>query len=259
MYFFIVPPISFIVFDLDKSSEKKGLVIIQIIVTIMVIFSGVGKPHQLIALNASYISIMRFITIVMTFLVEVFVFYFYASSLSRTHRELKFMAHTDVLTNISNRRVLFEQGESLYRISAKYNRPFTLMIIDIDYFKKINDTYGHPAGDKILKEMTECIQKTIRIEDLLCRYGGEEFAILFKNIEVSHNSRILSILKEIESHTFYVDENTPVKITISAGAASCTASYKSFDDMVIRVDQLLYQAKESGRNCVILDSGQRLD
>ncbi len=258
MYFFIVPPISFIVFDVNKPAEKRSLIGVNVAVTAMIILTGIVEPMNLIELSPVYASTLRLMSITMTFLVEVMVFFLYASSLAKTHKELRFLANTDVLTNVANRRVLFDQGAYLYDLCCKYDSPFTLMIIDIDYFKSINDNFGHPAGDKVLQEMTQLISENIRIEDLLCRYGGEEFAILFKNVDENQKTYIRTIKDKITEHWFDGGNKQKVKITFSAGVVSCRGAYAGFDDMVLRADQLLYEAKEAGRDRIILDSGDVL-
>lgn len=158
------------------------------------------------------------------------------------------LANTDALTNSFNRRRLFEIGEELFNIYKKHNHGFSLMILDIDHFKRINDTYGHPVGDEVLREVSNLIEKSIRREDLLCRYGGEEFAILFKNLEGSKRETIEAIKDRIGKHSFVISDDIVIELTISAGVVSSSDEITDFDDLVKKADALLYMAKQSGRN-----------
>ncbi|MBI9010899.1 MAG: diguanylate cyclase [Clostridiales bacterium] len=255
MYFFVVPPLGFIVFDLEIKREKASLIWISIIVSGLIVFTGVVDPIEKLTLESHFIQILRVMTITMTFFVQLLVFYFYAFTLSKTTKELRLLANTDALTNVSNRRVLFDQGALLYDIYHKYNKTFTLMILDLDHFKVINDKYGHPIGDKVLKELTELISKSIRKQDLLCRYGGEEFAILLKDLKNNQKLIINTIRDKIANHRFYVNEKEYIQITFSAGVITCKENYSDFIDLVVNTDKLLYKAKATGRNRIIFDSG----
>jgi diguanylate cyclase (GGDEF)-like protein len=258
MYFFIIPPMAFIIFDLENKSERKSLIWINALVSLLIILASMTQSYELITLKSSYTSLIRFLTVVSTFLVEVVVFYFYAHRLSKTHKELRILANTDVLTNIANRRALFEKGEQIFKICHKYEKKFTLMILDIDFFKRVNDQFGHPVGDEVLKELTLLISKNIRKEDLLCRYGGEEFAVIFRNVHGDQESIIHTIREKIEKHHFSVSENQTIAITFSAGVVTCCKNIQNFSGMVNKADKLLYEAKTSGRNRIVFDNGNAI-
>lgn len=253
-YYFIVPPISFFILDLGSSDEKKVLIYSNLFVAVISLASTLLTPLQWLPLQPVYVTLFRTLTISSTLLMEVLVFYMYARDLNQTHNELKLLANTDALTNISNRRVLFEQGEMLYHIHSKYKKPFALVLIDIDHFKIINDQYGHPAGDAVLQEMTALISQNIRKEDLLCRYGGEEFAILLRNVDENYIAIIKAVKETIERHRFYVDKDTAVSITVSGGVVLCKYNCQSFESLVQKADKLLYEAKESGRNKIVFET-----
>lgn len=250
-YFFIVPPGSFFIFDFEIKKERNYLIVLNALITILLVASEMIAPMECIYLEDHYIHFLSILTVISTICIEILVFYFYASNLSRTHKELKLLANTDALTNISNRRVLFEQGEALFHICHKYNKSFALMILDIDYFKKINDQYGHPAGDEVLKELTQLISNHIRKEDLFCRYGGEEFAVLLKNVHGEYQNIIETLKHLIEEHAFQVNEDTFVELTVSIGVVACKERFRSFDELVNKADAMLYQAKETGRNKIV--------
>lgn len=248
LFFFIVPPISFFVLDFSNDVEKRILMFISVLICIVVIGFAVIQPLELIPLEKHYSDHLRFMSVISTMISEILVFYFYVNSLHKTNKELMLLANTDSLTNVSNRRRLFETGEELFNLYKKHQQGFSLMIFDIDHFKKINDTYGHPVGDEVLKEITHLIEHSIRKEDLLCRYGGEEFAILFKNIEGSKKEIIESIKDRISHHSFVISDEIVIELTISAGVVTSNDEVKDFDDLVKKADGLLYLAKQSGRN-----------
>lgn len=253
-YYFIVPPISFFILDMGNTNERKLLIYSNSFVAVLCLISTMVSPLELLSLQPVTITIFSTLTILSTIFVEWLVFYMYARDLQNTHKELKVLANTDSLTNISNRRVLFDQGEMLFRIHSKYRKPFALMLIDIDHFKIINDRYGHPAGDKVLQEMTDLISRNIRKEDLLCRYGGEEFAILLRNVDENYISIIKEVKEKIEHNDFNIDSDTHIHVTISAGVVSCKYNCQSFEELVQKADKLLYAAKESGRNKIVFEA-----
>lgn len=253
LYFFIVPPSSFFIFDIENSVEKKILIGINVLAAGLALVFGLLKPLELISLTSEQVVVFRAMSIISTVFTEILVFYFYASSLAKTHRELKVLANTNALTRIANRRVLFEQGELMMGIFTKYQKPFTLMILDIDHFKQINDQYGHPAGDKVLIELTKVISENIRKEDLVSRYGGEEFAVIFRNMDSESRHIITNIKDKLDAFQFSVNDTVKISLTISAGVATCHGRERKFEDIVKRADDLLYKAKQTGRNKIVFD------
>ena len=131
------------------------------------------------------------------------------------------------------------------------------MIMDIDYFKQINDTHGHLVGDQVLIELTQCVYEMIRQTDIFGRYGGEEF-ILFMPHTALDDAVMLSerIRQAIADHKFQSDSNAPkINITISLGVASATPRTKTVEDLILNADLALYRAKELGRNRVAVYDG----
>lgn len=248
LFFFIIPPIAFFVLEFGDRIEKKLLLFICIFICLVVMVYAIIEPMEIIKLDEKYIIVLRFMSVISTVIPEILVFYFYVHNLYITNRELLLLANTDALTNVSNRRKLFENGEELFSLYKKHQKAFSLMILDIDHFKKVNDTYGHPAGDEVLRGLSQLIERSIRREDLLCRYGGEEFAILFKNLDGSKKDIFEAVKDRISNHVFLLEENISIELTISAGVVTSSDDIKDFDDLVKAADRLLYMAKQSGRN-----------
>jgi diguanylate cyclase (GGDEF)-like protein len=161
-------------------------------------------------------------------------------------RRAEKMAETDPLTNIYNRRKFSRFLDQEIQRVERYDRPLSIALLDIDHFKRVNDTYGHDTGDYVLRRITELIKENIRITDILARYGGEEFVVILPETDVKGTNRqIERMRKTIEKTSFDGVGN----LTISAGITSYTGG-DSCKSMVTRADKALYLAKEDGRNRV---------
>lgn len=176
--------------------------------------------------------------------------HFILKDLKEKNTVLNEIATKDYLTNMYNHKSFYKYLKDIIKSSETKNTPFSLTILDIDNFKKVNDIYGHLVGDSILKEISSIIHNNIRKTDIAARYGGEEFAIIFPNASVETATNICErIRKSIADHTFCVQEHK-VKITISGGLGSAIISPASSSQInfVGFVDQLLYEAKHLGKN-----------
>ncbi len=173
--------------------------------------------------------------------------------LMRTNDILSAIALSDPLTELNNRRALDWELPRQIQNARSRSEPLSLVMLDVDYFKNINDTYGHPVGDRALQLISSRLRHNLRFRDTLFRYGGEEFVIILSNTDQQEASLVASRLcRLISEQPFTIDENLDLYLTISAG----TASLKSTDDsrgasLLQRADQNLLQAKSSGRNRVV--------
>ena len=134
----------------------------------------------------------------------------------------------------------------LFRSVERYDRSLSIVLLDIDHFKRVNDTYGHDTGDFVLKEITELIRENARISDILARYGGEEFVIILPETDVEGASKQIERMREIIEKTSFDGAGN---LTISAGITSYREG-DSCKSMITRADKALYLAKEEGRNRV---------
>lgn len=157
----------------------------------------------------------------------------------------------DQLTGINNRGALNAQGVEVFNKSRLLGSPLSIIIFDIDFFKKINDTHGHPAGDFVLRDLSHVVRDNlIRGNDYFARYGGEEFCLLLLGSPTKQVEEIAErIRKTIQEHQF-VFEGTHIPVTISLGISSILESDKSWTDIFVRADKALYEAKNGGRNRV---------
>lgn len=166
----------------------------------------------------------------------------------KLEKKLMFEASTDFLTGILNRRAFFEICTKEMNVAKRYNHHLSFIIIDIDYFKEINDTYGHLDGDIILKGLVNIVQNTIRTTDVFGRVGGEEFAVLMPETEIKNAKKLAERIRiNIEQNENLLDEHN-VKITVSIGLSLMRAEDIIIENVFSRADIALYKAKENGRN-----------
>ena len=170
----------------------------------------------------------------------------------RTNDVLSTMALADPLTELSNRRAMEWELPRQIQNARTYSTPLSLLMLDVDYFKSVNDTYGHQVGDRVLQLLATRLQHNLRVQDTLFRYGGEEFVIILSQTNPQEAQLVAKRLRRLVSdQPFHIDGTLALEITISVGLASLVA----IDDMkgeslLRRADHNLLQAKSSGRNQV---------
>jgi diguanylate cyclase (GGDEF)-like protein/PAS domain S-box-containing protein len=173
------------------------------------------------------------------------------TELFKLKEEFKKLANTDPLTNLYNRRFFTEQAGKEYQRAQRYSTSMTLISIDIDHFKSINDQFGHPAGDQVLIEVAKALQENLRQTDILARIGGEEFSILLPETSEMSAMAFAERIREEQSKLKIIgDWQGEITLSVSIGVSSFRPSDKAFDDLFSRADKALYQAKNSGRNKV---------
>lgn len=166
--------------------------------------------------------------------------------------ELIRQAHTDYLTGISGRGYFMEQAELEFASARRYQNPLTLLMLDVDLFKNINDTYGHKAGDVTLQRLAKVCRETLREMDIIGRLGGEEFAILLPHTECEQACEAAERLRQVLAGTrVYLDDNE-LCFTVSIGLAGLDGHHGNIDALIHSADQALYQAKRAGRNQVCI-------
>ena len=163
------------------------------------------------------------------------------------------MAHTDALTTLHNRRYFETLAEQQLSYSRNEHSPVFLMLLDIDHFKKINDNYGHDIGDEVLKYVANISKRNIRPEDILARFGGEEFIILLPNVDATQAEQIADrICADMRKNPFELDEETVVSVTSSIGYARFLPHCHSLRSLIKCADMALYVAKQQGRDRVVM-------
>ena len=161
------------------------------------------------------------------------------------------LATTDGLTDLYNHRYFQEQMRMQIEHSKRYGTPFSLIIIDIDFFKKFNDTFGHQAGDAVLRQVAQILKSSVRTADIVCRYGGEEMSIILpntpKNISVTTAEKIC---KRVASKKFKLNSQQESNVTISLGVSTYPDDGSTAPEIIEAADKRLYQSKSNGRNQV---------
>ncbi|MDP1759851.1 MAG: sensor domain-containing diguanylate cyclase, partial [Thermodesulfovibrionales bacterium] len=171
---------------------------------------------------------------------------------AKLHAEIEKLATTDGLTGLFNHRVFQEKlSEELKKLS-RYSEPSSLLLADIDFFKKINDTYGHPAGDLVLKEVSKIIREAIRDIDIPARYGGEEFAAILPRTDSKGAMNIAERLRRAVMSASFSSDTSSLKVTLSIGIATTPSDAKTKEELIEKADEALYFAKHNGRNRSVL-------
>jgi two-component system, cell cycle response regulator len=163
-------------------------------------------------------------------------------------------ASRDGLTRIYNKRYFLDQLNAELRYSRRHDVPLSLLMLDLDHFKLINDNYGHPAGDQVLIALANVVSSIVRAEDIFARYGGEEFVVLSRNTDLDAALVIAERIREnVASQAFQFGDDR-VTITVSIGIASlASVEAQLADELIAAADRALYQAKHEGRNRVVVD------
>lgn len=169
----------------------------------------------------------------------------------KNEEELLRLASTDPLTGVLNRREFRAIAEKEVMRSKRYGRPLSLLIMDIDHFKVINDSYGHAAGDKALQHLTKLCSSSLRTMDVICRWGGEEFVIMLPETGMKGAVVIAERLRSSIEETDFINNNNKIDFTVSVGVSAFKQGDDDIDGVLSRADSSLYMAKENGRNKVV--------
>jgi diguanylate cyclase (GGDEF)-like protein len=183
------------------------------------------------------------------------IFYWLVGKIGRRieydERELQNLAIRDGLTGLYNHRTFYSLLEDELQRSQRHTRPISLLMLDIDHFKRVNDTYGHQAGDLILHGLGDLLMQQARAADRVCRYGGEEIILILSETDTEIAINIAErIRKTVEAHVFVIPDEKSVSITVSVGVAVYPEDANTKEALVAAVDAAMYQAKETGRNRV---------
>ncbi len=175
-------------------------------------------------------------------------------------RVLEKLSIVDSLTGLYNKKYLFELLRREFQRSERHGMSISCLMMDIDYFKKVNDNHGHQIGDRVLKEIGAVLTEVVRGYDFAARYGGDEFTVILPQQKTNNGTKSVAerIRAAVESHAFMDSQRTTkggIKITLSVGAATFPGKgINGYEDLINQADQALYDAKKKGRNCVVVAS-----
>ena len=168
--------------------------------------------------------------------------------LEKLREEVHALAMTDELTRVFNRRHFMKVIDQELGRAKRYQHALSLIIFDIDNFKKVNDTYGHLCGDAVLRELPQACHTILRRCDVLARFGGEEFILLLPETEQVNALQVANKLCQLIAGQVIEYKDRQIQVTISAGVATCDPTTDTLDELLSRADQALYQAKRRGKN-----------
>jgi diguanylate cyclase (GGDEF)-like protein len=174
------------------------------------------------------------------------------NGMNTLNKQLQQISRVDGLTGLYNRRFWEEQFDLEYKRGKRSDNPSSLIMLDIDHFKQVNDTYGHPAGDEVIRSLADVIKKATRETDLNARYGGEEFVILLTETPEKNVHFVAERIRKLVEESIVEYEGLTIKYTVSLGMAGFRADYKDSTAWLDYADKALYKAKESGRNKVVV-------
>jgi diguanylate cyclase (GGDEF)-like protein len=169
-------------------------------------------------------------------------------------RQLGELATTDPLTGLSNRRAFERAIETEYNRFQRHNTLFSVASMDIDFFKKINDTHGHTAGDMVLVKFAQLLKSQLRAYDFSARVGGEEFSLIFPNTELNDAITVCDKLSDAIREIKLFNDTGTIRCTASFGVTTVNSNFSNIDDMLNFADKLLYDAKDQGRNRIVADT-----
>jgi diguanylate cyclase (GGDEF)-like protein len=178
--------------------------------------------------------------------------YFKDRQLKEKRQQIEYMARYDQLTGLYNRGELEERLEEAFERSHRYDRSLSMLMIDLDHFKKINDEYGHAAGDNVLETFGEQLSQRVRTPDIAGRFGGEEFCVVLPETTKADAVEVAErIKKQLAEESFESEEGEQFRVTCSIGVAERNQKMNSAEDLIRHSDEALYQAKSGGRNLVV--------
>lgn len=180
-----------------------------------------------------------------------------AAELAMTNRRLQHAALSDPLTELGNRRAGLTALSQAWGASMRYGHPLSVISIDVDHFKSINDVFGHAAGDLVLQDLAQCLRAAARQEDTVCRWGGEEFMVICPNLALREGAQMGERLRKLVGALEIVTQSKSIRITVSLGLATWRNGIADQEQLLAEADRALYAAKSAGRNrLALLSQGQ---
>lgn len=172
------------------------------------------------------------------------------ADLLKTNQKLKELASTDVLTGLLNRRAFMEAAHDKFELAKRYQRPLSFLMIDIDHFKRVNDTYGHKAGDLVLAKFSKIMTNCLRATDVVGRIGGEEFAVILPETGLNQTAELTGrLLEMVRTAEIEIEDRIKIFLTTSIGVATVPPLSIDVEEVMKEADKALYKAKSEGRNC----------
>ena len=239
------------------SLEIRTVKVVFLVVVCLLLDYWLHKIVPVVAIDPIYLNLMRLFNLSVFLIVTSIVSYFFAQASKSYQRSLYIMATIDQLTGLHNRRYLIEAADREIAEQQRNGRQVSLLILDIDYFKRVNDKYGHNTGDEVLKCMADVLRTYSRQSSVVARWGGEEFLILLPNTDAATMGLIAERIRKKIAKSQILYNNYSISITVTIGGASLHPGER-FAQLLTRADDALYQGKDRGRDCYVLSQEQTL-
>ena len=210
------------------------------------VVKNLGHPEYLSAVSIANVTVSSLAILAFSHVYEL--------SRERAERRLMDLASTDALTGLANRTKFGEFFERECKRAQRGKRPLSLVLIDMDHFKQVNDRFGHDTGDAALRFTARILGERLRSTDLPCRFGGEEFAVLLPDTTLAHAERVAEALRAGVANTPFEFKGQEVPLTLSAGVGQLGTDGDTLERLYAAVDAKLYACKARGRNCVVSES-----
>lgn len=232
--------------------RRLGIVKTSVVVTVIaVLFSvGISAGVEFITRGAVSIQVIIFAVTMPVFIAPIFNYFFLrlVFQLEDLQAQLRELAIRDGLTGAFNRRHWMEQAETELARAKRYPQTFSILLFDLDNFKRINDTHGHLAGDLVLREVSRVCMSHSRKVDVFARYGGEEFVFLLPQADPAHAWSFAERIRATVAATPVAFDHRAIPITMSIGVVTFVQGAGTLDDLLMRADRALYFAKNAGKN-----------
>ena len=247
-YYFVVPALSGVLFDVSRKWQRVSASLYFLAATSLFLFFNYYQPNSFIEVSVQWFRVLHISSSVIAMIALFIGFSVLAVEIRKSRTDLIQLATTDSLTGIANRREFIMRGAQEISRCKRYDGSLSLLLIDLDYFKRVNDTYGHAVGDMVLTRFVEIVKKQIRLVDFFGRLGGEEFGILTpESAEVPAYSFGERLRSSVQDMLVSVD-GSDIRVTASIGISSFRPGCDSFEALLSNADKALYRAKDNGRN-----------
>jgi diguanylate cyclase (GGDEF)-like protein len=225
------------------NQQNPGFALFPFFSFLLLAFYGIQRKYVL----------ADFIPLLLSTVVIFFAYYLIAVSIEQTkrHQQMERLSMTDDLTGLCNRRYIEQKIEEAYDVFQRTQSELTLIIADIDYFKTYNDKYGHACGDYLLKAVAGDIQASVRVEDWVARWGGDEFLLVLPATDEEKAVKLAERIKETVEKRQYVYEGILLSVTLTLGVSVMHGEYDTVDSIIKQADTLMYEGKRAGRNRII--------
>ncbi|XOB63677.1 GGDEF domain-containing protein [Campylobacterota bacterium DY0563] len=256
--YYLIPGVGMsLIFFRDEIGNKKwiftflGIPLWIILEIWFVLYSPIISMEKYIEVIPYFSTFLIFLTAILMFGTFTHESDKHLNNISNMNKELKKLANIDPLTKLYNRRFMDERINYFFNLSKRNKGFLAMCIFDIDFFKKVNDTYGHNAGDKVLQMISELAMENFRETDFVGRMGGEEFCIIFTYGNINAVKDAIERFRKIIENSILKYEKNEIKITASFGISYLTDNIKTQEELYKNADSALYEAKNTGRNKIV--------